>query len=213
MALGRRYLLADFSNNNNHVDLRQVKDAGVIGFWHKVTEGKTFTDGFWQHRRDTGRAFGLRVGGYHFARPRGGTAAQEDAARFVRMLGPIQRRDLAPVLDLEVSEGMTAGGLEAWARRWMHTVFALTDVWPLFYSYPAFVEGMKPERVIGRGLWLAAYGRNDGQEHPYSVPRPFKKALAHQFTSNARLSGVGGTCDLSSTRKLYPLLAHGLRGI
>lgn len=213
MARSRRYLLADLSNNNSKVNLARVRDAGVTGLWHKVSEGFSFTDDFWSYRHEAARSLGLRVGGYHFARPGHPDDAVQEAWYFVKALGPIKRRDLAPVLDLETTGGLSAKQLEQWARRWMQTVHGATGIWPLFYSFPSFIENMRADRVIGRGLWLASYGRNDGSEHPYTVPRPFKKALAHQFTSRAKLAGVSGNCDLSSAPKLYPLLARGLRGL
>lgn len=211
--MARRYLLADFSNNNASVNLCRVKDAGIVGFWHKVTEGTSFTDKDWAIRRDQGRKIGLRVGGYHFASPDTPFDAEREAVKFVDHLGPLHRQDLAPVLDLEQAGKLAPSQLDKWARAWMHKTHELLGVWPLFYSYPSFIMAMKSTRVIGRGLWLASYARNDGSEHPYIVPPPFRKALAHQFTSNAKIIGVMGHCDLSSAPKLYPLLARGLRGL
>jgi lysozyme len=211
--MSARYLLADLSNNNGSVNVGMLRTAGIVGFWHKVSEGQHYSDPYWKTRSAYGRKDGLRVGGYHFARFGSVSDAMREARRFVDTLGKVQRKDLAPVLDYEVSEGLRGTALTDCARMFMHTVHNYLGIWPLFYSYPAFIEGMQAERTIGRGLWLASYGRNDGREHPYRIPGPFKKALAHQFTSNAKVKGVGGLCDLSSAPKLYPLLAHGLRGL
>lgn len=205
-------VILDISNNNAHVDLARVKKAGIAGVWHKVTEGEHFVDRYWIDRRNEARRLGLRVGGYHFARP-GKYDAIREAEHFVSALGKIGRKDLAPVLDFEVSEGLSGAMLVGWARQFNHVVHKRTGVWPIFYSYPSFISQLGARRVIGRGLWLASYGRNDGVEHSYFTPRPFKKALAHQFTSRARVSGVAGYADLSSARRIRPLLAYPWLGL
>lgn len=211
--MARPFLLLDLSNNNASVDLTRVAQAGIAGFWHKVSEGSDFADRWFRNRVDRGRLVGMRVGGYHFANARTSDPIPE-AMFFYRCLGKIGRRDLAPALDLETNpHNLSPQQLVAWARAFNHEFQRLTGVWPLFYSYPAFIEGMRAEKTIGRGLWLASYSRNDGKEHPYSVPQPFKQALAHQFTSQARLAGVGGTVDLSSAQRLVPILAFGWRGL
>lgn len=210
--MNRRYLLVDLSNNNAAVDLAHIKQAGVIGMWHKVSEGEHFIDPFWQRRAATARKLGLRVGGYHFAHPGQPLTAVWQAREFAKHLGPIHRRDLCPALDLEVSNGAPPELIAEFARSFNHEFRNLTGVWPLLYSFGSFVSAMRLSRILGRGLWLAAFGRNDGREHPYDIPRPYKKALAHQFTSNARIAGVGGACDLSSAPRLVPILARGWRG-
>ena len=209
-------LIVDLSNNNPLVPLDKVKAAGIRGMWHKVGEGHStrnnlFTDKYWPGRRDYGRKIGLRVGGYYFARPRGDVI--EQARHFAEKLGPIGRKDLVPVLDFEVADGRSAGELVGWARRFNHEFHRLTGIWPLFYSYPSFIQGLHADKVIGRGLWLASYGPNDGRRHPYTVPKPFKRALVHQYTSNGRIPGtVNMRVDLSYSPRLVPILARGWKG-
>ena len=209
----RPFLLLDLSNNNTVTDLSAIKRAGFAGVWHKVSEGESFFDGDWKERSARLRAMGLRVGGYHFAQPGHGDVRRE-ARFFAALLGKIQRRDLAPVLDFEVNpQHLPPAELLAWARAFNHAFRDLAGVWPLFYSFPSFISNLGATQVIGRGLWLASFGRNDGAEHSFVVPRPFEKALAHQFTSEGRVAGVSGRVDLSSAPRIVPLLAHGWRGL
>src|SRR2546429_10014401 len=96
--------IADLSNNNaGPLDFTAVRAAGVFGIWHKVSEGQTFADPVWKSRAQQARAAGLRVGGYHFARPEHGSA-EDEAAFFVARLGKVQRPHLHPVLDLEKND-------------------------------------------------------------------------------------------------------------
>jgi GH25 family lysozyme M1 (1,4-beta-N-acetylmuramidase) len=65
----RRVTLIDVSNVNGSVDFREVRHAGIAGAFLKVSEGLDFNDSrFAEFRREARRA-GVRVGGYHFARP------------------------------------------------------------------------------------------------------------------------------------------------
>src|ERR1051326_2164231 len=93
-------LVVDLSNNNPLTDFPTLKKHGVEGIWHKVTEGNGFVDQDWLQRSKRARQAGLRVGGYHFGHPN--TDPRTQARFFANHLGKIERRDLRPVLDLEV---------------------------------------------------------------------------------------------------------------
>jgi GH25 family lysozyme M1 (1,4-beta-N-acetylmuramidase) len=182
-------LIIDLSNVNGHVDWRAVKRAGIQAAYLKATEGVTFNDSLYSHHRETAEANGIPTGAYHFARPDRNQALAE-AEHFAAIVGHIAEGELRPALDMEQAVDRLGVG-------------------PLFYSYPAFVTAnVHPSKPIGYGLWLAAYDRNDGTEHPYTVPAPWKKAVAHQFTSKARVAGVPGFVDLSHAGSIRPLLAH-----
>lgn len=211
-------LIVDLSNNNDlSVDWPRVRAAGIDAAWLKVTEGRTFRDPAYVRYRDGARAAGLRVGGYHYARPDLNPsidAALVEARNFAAHLGPIGRRDLRPVLDLEEPVSFPSERLVAWVRAWNAETRRLTGTGPVLYTYPAYVTGeLRATVPLGYGLWLAAWGRNDGHEYPYVVPRPWKRAVAHQFTSRARIGGIDGRVDLSSARRIRPLLAHPTLGL
>jgi lysozyme len=199
-------LLVDLSNNNPSVDFRRVAAAGVTAVYLKASEGSTFQDHTYRPRAIAARAAGLRVGAYHFAR-QGPVAAE--AGNFCAVVAELDRRDLRPALDVETAPGRT---WVDWSRAWNRAVQAELGALPIFYTYPAFADALHADKPIGAGLWLASFGRNDGKEHPYSVPAPWRRTVAHQFTSRARVAGVSGECDLSSAGSLRPLLAHPITG-
>lgn len=210
------HLFVDVSNNQGIVDWRSVARYGVEGAWVKATEGISYNDSLFTRNRAESQKHGIRFGAYHFARPDLHPDDPEaEAKHFCALVGKVGRRDLRPVLDFETHGAYrTDAGerLTAWARRFNKVVWKKLGVLPLFYSYPAFIQGLEAHQPIGAGLWLASYGRDDGKQHPYSVPAPWKKAVAHQFTSRGRIPGVPGSCDLSSVFKLRPVLAHPVKG-
>ncbi len=211
-------LLVDLSNNNPTPDFDALRRAGVWGLWHKVTEGESFKDVEWPRRATLARRAGLHVGGYHFARPTLDDGATQ-AHAFLRWLGPLARRDLRPVLDLENSSQLDAGELARWVRSFNEVVVNVLGVGPLLYSSPYFIanrlRGLR--EPLGYGLWLAEYGPDDGREHPAHVPAPWRRCVAHQYTSHGRLPGrlpgIANAVDLSSAPRRLPLLAHGARGL
>jgi lysozyme len=210
------YRLIDLSNHNAVQDFKAIRASGVEGVFLKITEGATFPDVRYGPWSVAARAAGLRVGAYHYAYPTGNDAVAEAQwfARVLKIHGGIGARDLRPVLDFEVNPSRMGGSaLVEWARDWNQEVFRLTGTLPLFYSYPYFIQSLHADVPIGAGLWLASYGPNDGEEHAISIPAPWKKAVAHQFTSKGHVPGVVGNVDISSAAKLRPLLAHPVKSV
>lgn len=206
--------LLDLSNNNPTPDWRRVKRAGAFGVLLKVSESTTFTDETWPTRARDAHAAGLHVGGYHFARPRRGSATAE-ARYFCERLGPVQRRDLHPALDLETNDGaLSSSALFEWVQEFQREVHQITRVRCLLYSYSAFIreQGWTRTPGTGAGLWLADYGPNDGRDHGATAPAPWRRIVAHQFTSVGTWPGCSGHVDLSHFRR-RAMLAHGLKGL
>lgn len=193
-------LIIDISANNAEPNWPQLKVGGVGGVWLKATEGLTFKDKKFKAWRAKANAAGLRVGAYHYARPDlHPTNPAQEAVNFTSTVKKLDRRDLRPVLDFETKASLSGTEMTAWARSFNITVKAFLDCGPLFYTYPSFISSyMKIDKPVGYGLWLASYGRNDGKEHSYSVPAPWKKAVAHQYTSKGHVFGEPGRVDLDS---------------
>lgn len=211
-------LVIDVSNVNGNVDFTAIKRAGIPAAFMKATEGLSFNDGRFAGFRKAAAAAGVRIGAYHFARPdRQPYSPEQEADHFCKVVGTVGRTDLRPVLDFEVNAAhLTAAEKIDWARKFNQRVKKRLGQIPIFYSYAALIHELADafpfEKPIGNGLWLAAYGRNDGTPYPVMTPPPWKKVVAHQFTSRGRLAGHVGTVDYSQAPSLNALLAHPVRG-
>ena len=204
-------LVVDLSSNNRAPNWHLLKQSGVDAVWLKASEGLTWNDpDFQSWRREANRA-GLRVGAYHFARPDMHPFESEAEGRhFAATVGQVGRTDLRPVLDYE--RVSSHGGDERWIRSFNATVKGRLGVGPLFYTYPGLVPSLRLSGPVGYGLWLASYGRNDGKEYPAVVPSPWRKVVAHQFTSCARVAGCDGLVDLSRVYAPSAVLAFPVAG-
>jgi GH25 family lysozyme M1 (1,4-beta-N-acetylmuramidase) len=197
-------LFVDLSNNNASPDFARLKAAGVRAAILKATEGLTFTDPDFQGWARSAHAAGLDVGSYHFAHPGEDPVAQ--ARHYLSVIEPAGTYlTLRPVLDLE--QGTPEPAFFDWTVAFNHRVKLGTNRFPIFYSYTSYITGMRCPRPLGSGLWLAAYGPNDGTDHGSVAPAPWRKWIAHQFTSAAHVPGVGGDVDLSHTPGLGLLRA------
>lgn len=208
--------LIDLSNNNaGPVNFAAIRKAGTFGVWLKVSEGLTFSDPLYHRRADAARMVGLRVGGYHFARPEHDDA-EAQARYFVALLGKIHRRDLRPVLDLEANDhNLSSGDLHRWARTFLASVHKLGGVRALTYSGPAFIQAQGWSKTFGTGagLWLADWGPNDGHDHGAHIPPPWTRIRAHQYTSKGRVEGVPGDVDRSHAAGRRAVIAHPIAGL
>jgi GH25 family lysozyme M1 (1,4-beta-N-acetylmuramidase) len=189
-------LFIDISNNNGFFDPVRARAAGARAVILKAAEGLTFVDPDFAGWAAAAHTAGLDVGAYFFAHPGEDYAAQ--ARHFLTVTEP-QRKHLSlrDVLDLEL--GAPDPSFFEWTVGFDHAVHAVTGRYPIFYSYSSYIQGMRCERPLGSGLWLAAYGPNDGTDHGSVAPAPWRKWIAHQFSSAATFPGVGGKCDLSHT--------------
>lgn len=201
--------IIDVSNWQGDVNWKRVKADGITLAYVKATEATTYTDPRFASNRKACAALGIRFGAYAFVQPSKGTP-ESQAAHFCSIVGRLERRDLRPAQDLEVG---TRVGTETFARAFSRAVTKRLGCTPLLYSYAPFLAALRLERPIGGGLWLAAYGRNDGLDHGAAVPPPWKHWVAHQYTSRSHADGIAGSVDFSHAPKLRPLLAHPITGL
>lgn len=207
-------LIVDLSANNaepNWYVLRQH----VEGVFLKATEGSSYLDPRFASWRKRANAAGLRVGAYHFARPDTHIGAGDpihEAQLFARALGKVERTGFRPALDFETLAPIGAARMAEWSRAFSSEVKKRLGVGVLFYSYGALIQSMRWPKTLGYGLWLATYGRNDGREHPFLIPSPWRKASAVQFTSRGRVAGCSGNVDVSRVLQPNAMLAYPFLG-
>ncbi len=193
-------IVPDFYEGNAEPSFVRLRLGGVRLVGLKASEGMTFVDSTVRARAKRARLAGIRRLFYHFARPDlHPNGAISEADHFVSVVAPMLRANDYVALDFETRNGKLAGKTHTdWARAFNHRVQRRVGKWPLFYSYPDLIGFLNPAIPIGGGLWLAAYGPNDGNQHPVSPPHPWQRIKLHQYTSEGRIAGATHPTDLSS---------------
>jgi GH25 family lysozyme M1 (1,4-beta-N-acetylmuramidase) len=94
----------DVSNLQGRIDWAQVQQAGYRFVWIKAGEGD-WKDPNFLHNVKAAKAAGLKVGAYHFLRPKPGRTGAKEALYFIDRLeaAGLAEGDLLPVADVEAT--------------------------------------------------------------------------------------------------------------
>jgi lysozyme len=156
--------------------------------WPRVARGgyrfafAEATNGFkadWTYARNRrgAKAAGIAFGAFHLARPGGATPqavladALAEADFFVSVAQP-QTGELAPVLDLEHTGGLSPASLRAWTTAWLSEVQLHVGIRPTIYSSPTFWRSALSDANLfalgGSRLWIAHWTRGRAPRVPAS---------------------------------------------
>ena len=122
-----------------------------------------------------------------------------EADLFVSVATPASG-DLLPVLDLEVTNGLSAANLTAWVQAWLGEVYAKTGVRAAIYVSPSFWSSS-----MANSTWFATNGYPVlWIAHWTTAPQPTLPASnwgGHgwtfwQYTSSGTVPGISGRVDL-----------------
>ncbi len=174
------------------IDWGQVAASGQRFGFVKATESTGYVNPWFASDIAAGRAAGLAVGGYHFARPESSATAQADA--FAAALGSGVASELPPVLDLESSGGLAPAALVAWTHAFLDRLQADTHRVPMIYTGPYFwttATGDSHE-FTRYPLWVANYTSGSP-----SVPGGWPTWTFWQYTSSSSVPGIAGAVDAS----------------
>ena len=184
-------VVVDLSHHNNIVDLQKAKDNGIVGAFHKATQGVSFVDPLYDQHRDQAKTAGILWGAYHFG---DGSDGVNQADFFLKKVGDPQ--GLLLVLDFESNPTGPSMSIEE-ARAFVTHIQALTGKWPGFYCGHYFKEllGANVDPIIANcWLWLAQYGPTP------VVPPTWSSWTFWQYTDGALgppphdVAGIG-LCD------------------
>jgi GH25 family lysozyme M1 (1,4-beta-N-acetylmuramidase) len=194
----------DISHWQGTVDWPSVKGAGKRFAYLKATEDINFIDNTYATNRAQAKAQGIKVGAYHFARP--GTNSGDAVAEanwFIKNAAPVSG-ELLPVLDLEVTGGLSVSQLQSWVKAFMDRVYTLTGVRGAIYVSPSFWSNYmgNTTSIATAGykvLWVAHWTTGSAP----SVPGNNWNGNGWtfwQYTSSGTVAGIGGRVDLDRYR-------------
>lgn len=182
----------DISVHQGAVDLDAIKrdcDFAII----RAGYGGGGLDKQLARNRDGLRQRGVPLGFYFFAYP-GRSSGRSQAEEFHKYVGGLQRGEFV-ALDIEnepnYGRNLVASDVQ-WSLEFLQRCEELFGIKPLVYMDGGVKSKFDWSPVVkgNYGLWIAHWGRNNGQvdSEPSASPWPFW--AIHQYTSKANMGGI-----------------------
>lgn len=208
--------VADISHHQGKIDWNAFApaiDAVIIkaGGGDGGSRSPFYEDSAFRRNRDEARRRGLPRWYYYFAGCR--KDARREADHFVSLVPDVTDEE-AFVLDYEPNQP-PADPVD-WCLEFIEQVKRKSGKACVFYTNEARVLAHKWGPVVASsgGLWVAKYGKDDGQPHARPKTGDWPRAVAWQYTSKKRLPGIAeNTVDMNQYfGDVAQFRAHGGRG-
>lgn len=178
----------DLSHYQGNVFWETVGKSKMAYVYLKATEGGTNIDDKYKQNIDLAHNYGLKVGSYHFYRPK--VDQKEQLRNFMAQCRPGDQ-DLLPMIDVETRSGMTREEFRDSLAKFLTLVETAYRQRPLVYTgtnfYNANLQGMLDDYK----LMIAQYSSHE------PVLTDGKDYLLWQYTAKGKLDGINGYVDKS----------------
>jgi GH25 family lysozyme M1 (1,4-beta-N-acetylmuramidase) len=184
----------DVSSYQPDTDWNQVHQSGREFAWVKATEGTGYTNPYFAHDWAAIKAAGMLRSAYQYFRPSVDPIAQ--AEFFVQVMGPLAPDDLAPMLDLEETDGESAAVVLGRAHAFLDRVKQLTGRDAILYTYPDFWLNQ-----LGDPPGFGQYALNMASYGPCPpLPSSWSHMTFWQYSATGTVPGVQGTGNVDMDR-------------
>ncbi len=179
----------DVSHYQKAIEWDTVATKQTLDFaFVKATEGHDYRDSLFCRNWENLRRLGIRRGAYHFFRAYG--CGYEQAANFLQTV-EMEPGDLAPVLDIELTDGIAPEILIEEARVWLDIVESNLGIRPIIYTNQFFYETYLAGHFEHHPLWIARYS----DERPLLTTG--KRWSFWQYSNEGCLDGIPKKVDLN----------------
>lgn len=182
----------DVSKYQQNVRWEAVKQMKVndvqLGFaFIKATQGTDRTDDTYSLNWKQAKEASIARGAYHFYNPSQTGKAQ--AKHFIKTV-KLESGDLPPVLDIEVTKGVSSKKLKKELKVWLKEVEEHYKVKPIIYTNAGFYNSILGNDFNDYPLWVAHY-----QE--LVQPRVTRNWLFWQHSDRGRVNGIAAAVDFN----------------
>ena len=191
----------DVSNWQGDIDWARVAgEGGRVFAIAKATEGTGFVDATFTRNMSQGRAAGMMMGAYHFARPGAAPTLEADALaearHFIKTLHPwLDDGGLWPVLDLEDGSALGKTALSSWTRTFLGEVRRLTTSDSILYTSRTYAQNFLESDLAAFPLWIAVPNTAPGA-NTFDLG-PWPRWALQQYSWTGQVPGIGGAVDLN----------------
>ena len=165
----------------------------------KATEGGDRIDSYFERNIDLAHRYGLKVGSYHFYRPK--TPQEVQLQNFMTQCLPGEQ-DLIPMVDVETTANLSSEEFCDSLMKFLHLMEGAYRQKPLIYTYRNFYNKHLVGKVDDYQLMVAMY---TDEEPELADGRDY---TLWQYTAKGRIVGINGYVDKSRF-----MGRHGLREI
>ncbi|MCH3995959.1 MAG: glycosyl hydrolase family 25 [Prevotella sp.] len=178
----------DLSHYQGTVFWESVGNSRVAYVYLKATEGGSRIDSKYQENIDLAHRQGLKVGSYHFYRPR--YSQQQQLDNFLSQCRPGDQ-DLIPMVDIETRSGLSEEEFCDSLFKFLRLIERTYRQKPLIYTGANFYNQNLAGKVDNYKLMIAQYTSRlprlaDGRDFEL-----------WQYTGKGRLDGINGYVDMS----------------
>lgn len=179
----------DVSRYQGYIDWADVKSQNMQFCFIKASEGENLRDSFFIRNWNGCKAVGIKRGAYHFYRPK--LSATIQANNFINTVQFLDKDDLPPVLDIEVTEDLPKELIVPNLQIWLQTVEGRLGEKPIIYTNMKFYYKYIVGSFDNYPLWIARYDSKP--------PQLFSsKWWFWQYGRNAKIKGVDGVVDINA---------------
>jgi len=175
----------DISHYQKRIDWAKFEGKAIDFVFIKATEADNYQDSLFADNWLALKEKGIRVGAYHFFRPR---RSAIDQAHFFLKTVPLTKGDLPPVLDVEELDGVDEMNLRLGVSLWLGEIEKACHCKPIIYSSMNFYARYLHPEFSDYPLWIARYSRK--------APTT-KNWLFWQYSNKGRHSGISTQVDLN----------------
>lgn len=165
----------------------------------KASEGGDRIDPRYERNIQLAHQYGLKVGSYHFFRPKTNLAKQLE--NFMTQCRPGDQ-DLIPMIDVETKSGLSTPEFRDSLTKFITLVEEAYKQKPLIYTFTNFYNAHMQGAIDGYPLMIAQYNAVEPEL------KDGRDITMWQYTGKGRINGINGFVDKSRFLK-----NHGLREI
>ena len=165
----------------------------------KASEGGDRIDPRYERNIQLAHQYGLKVGSYHFFRPK--TNLVKQLENFMTQCRPGDQ-DLIPMIDVETKSGLSTPEFRDSLTKFITLVEEAYKQKPLIYTFTNFYNAHMQGAIDGYPLMIAQYNAVEPEL------KDGRDITMWQYTGKGRINGINGFVDKSRFLK-----NHGLREI
>ena len=157
----------------------------------KASEGGDRIDSYFERNIDLAHRYGLKVGSYHFYRPK--TPQETQLRNFMAQCLPGEQ-DLIPMVDVETTANLPTAEFCDSLQKFLHLMEVAYRQKPLVYTYRNFYNKHLLGKLDDYQLMIAMY---TDEEPELADGRDY---TLWQYTAKGRIVGINGYVDTACVR-------------